>query len=279
MKKTKIILTSICLSFFVLTLMSCNASSDGNASPEMAKNILKIRDYQFTEKDFFRAINFEDEVATNGFLQAGINPNAKNEKGESALNFAIRYKEPKIAKILVEKADLNMKDDAGNTPLFTALKYKKEDLFNLLLDKGANANSTGTASETTKDQSVLYVTILQEREDLMQKLLEKGADPNLADSVGSLPLSEAVIRRSADPRIVKMLLDKGANPNATEADKTTPLMYIAENNKINPQTRLEIIQMFLDKGADKKLKDDKGKTAVDWAKQGGNKETVEFLQK
>lgn len=279
MKRIKIILTSICLSFFALAFTSCNAPGDANASPEMAKNILKIRDYQFTEKDFFRAINFEDEVATNGFLQAGINPNAKNEKGESALNFAIRYKEPKIAKILIEKADINMKDDLGNTPLFTAIKYEKEDLFNLLLDKGANPNSAGTASEQTKDQSALYVTILQEREDLMQKLLEKGADPNLADSAGSLPLSEVVIRRSADPRVVKMLLDKGANPNATEPDKTTPLMYIAENNKINPQTRLEIIRMFLDKGADKKLKNDKGQTAVDWAKQGGNKETVEFLQK
>lgn len=245
----------------------------------MAKNILKIRDYQFTEKDFFRAINFEDEVATGGFLQAGINPNAKNEKGESALNFAIRYKDPKIAKVLITKADLNLKDDAGNMPLYTALKYEKEDLFNLLLEKGASPNSVGKATENTKDQSVLFVTIFQAREDLMQKLLEKGADPNLADAAGALPLSEVVIRRDADPRVVKILLDKGANPNATESDKVTPLMYIAENNKINPQTRLDIIKMFLDKGADKKLKDDKGKTAVDWAKQGGNKETVEFLQK
>lgn len=279
MKKTKIILTSICLSLFALILTSCNTSSDGNVSPEMAKSILKIRDYQFTEKDFFRAINFEDDVATNGFLQAGMNPNAKNEKGESALNFAIRYKDSKITKILVEKADLNLKDDTGNSPLFTAIKFKKEDLFNLLLDKGADPNSSGTASEKTKNQSVLYVSILQEREDLMQKLLDKGADPNMPDSAGSLPLSEAVIRSNTDPRVVKMLLDKGANPNATEADKTTPLMYIAENNQINPQTRLEIIQMFLDKGADKKLKDEQGKTALDWAKKGGNKETVEFLQK
>lgn len=280
MNKTKIILTSICVSFFAFASISCNAPSDGgNVSPDMAKNILKIRDYQFTEKDFFRAINFEDEIATNGFLQAGINPNAKNEKGESALNFAIRYKDPKIAKVLIAKADLNLRDDAGNAPLFTALKYDKEDLFNLLLEKGADANSTGTASEYTKNQSVLYLTIIQAREDLMQKLLDKGADPNLADGSGSLPLSEAVLRRDADPRVVKMLLDKGANPNAQEADKTTPLMYIAENNKINPQTRLEIIQMFLNKGADKTLKDSKGKTAVDWAKQGGNKETVEFLQK
>ena len=280
MKKTKIIFTSVFLTLFVLTLIACNAPTDGNnVSPEMAKNILKIRDYQFTEKDFFRAINFEDDIATNGFLQAGINPNAKNEKGESALNFAIRYKDPKIAKVLITKADLNFKDDVGNMPLYTALKYEKEDLFDLLLEKGADPNSTGTASANTKNQSVLFVTIFQAREDLMQKLLEKGADPNLADAAGALPLSEVVIRRDADPRVVKILLDKGANPNATESDKVTPLMYIAENNKINPQTRLDIIKMFLDKGADKKLKDDKGKTAVDWAKQGGNKETVEFLQK
>lgn len=280
MNKVKIILTSICLSFFALALLACNSPGDGgNISPEMAKNILKIRDYQFTEKDFFRAVNFEDDVATNGFLQAGINPNAKNEKGESALNFAIHYKDPKIAKILIQKADLDFKDDTGNTPLFTALKYDKEELFNLLLDKGANANSSGSPGPNTKDQSVLYVTILKSREDLMQKLLDKGADPNLADSTGALPLSEVVIRNDADPRVVKMLLDKGANPNATEADKTTPLMYIAENNKINSQTRLEIVKMFLEKGADKKLKDDKGKTAVDWAKQGGNKETAKFLQK
>lgn len=276
MKKINIILTSLCVFLF---LASCSAPAGDNTSPEMAQNILKIRGYQFNEKDFFRAINMEDAVATNGFLQAGINANAKNEKGETALTFAIRYKDPKIARLIIEKADLSMKDDAGNSPLFIAIKDKKEDLFNLLLDKGADPNGSGTASQKTKNQSALYVSILQGREDLMQKLLEKGADPNLADSAGALPLSEAVISRDADPRVVKMLLDKGANPNAQESDKTTPLMYIAENNMINPQTRMEIIKLFLDKGADKTLKNSKGKTAADWAKQGGNKETVEFLQK
>lgn len=279
MNKIKTIFASCCLFIFLLTAVSCNAPAGENTSPEMAQNVLKLRGFQFNEKEFFRAINLEDTVATNGFLQAGINANAKNEKGETALNFAIRYKEPKIAKLIIEKADLSLKDDTGNTPLFTAIKYKKEDLFDLLLEKGANANGVGRASEKTENQTALYVAILQGREDLMQKLLDKGADPNLADSTGALPLSEAVIRPDADPRVVKMLLDKGANPNAPESDKATPLMYIAENNKINPQTRLEIIQLFLDKGADKKLKDAKGKTAVDWAKQGGNKETVEFLQK
>ena len=258
MNNGKTILTSICLFLFALTMFACGARTD-ETTPEMAQSVLKLRGYNFTEPDFFRAMNNEDGVAVRGFLQAGINPNVKNEKGETALTYSIRYKDPKIAKLLVEKADLNLRDDTGNTPLFAAIKYEKEDLFDLLLEKGADPNGSGSASEKTKNQTALYVAILQGREDLIQKLLDKGADPNIADSTGALPLSEAVIRRDANPSVVKMLLDKGANPNSQEADKVTPLMYAAENNQINPQTRNEIVQLLLDKGADKKMKDKDGK--------------------
>ncbi len=274
----KTILTSTCFFLFTLMIFSCGARTD-QTTPEMAQSILKLRGYNLTEPDFFRAMNNEDAVAVRGFLQAGINTNAKNEKGETALTYSIRYKDPKVAKILIENANLNLRDDNGNTPLFVAIKNEKEDLFDLLLEKGADANGSGRASEKTENQTALYVAILQGREDLIRKLLDENADPNIADSTGALPLSEAVIRRSANPSVIKILLDKGANPNAQESDKTTPLMFAAENNKINPQTRLEIVQLLLDKGADKKMKDKDGKTAVDWAKKGGNKNTVELLQK
>lgn len=277
MKNGKTILTSICLFVSALMIFACSAGTDEN-SPEMAQNILKLRGYKFTEPDFFRAMNMEDAVAVKGFLQAGINPNAKNEKGETALTYAILNKDPKITKLLVEKADLNLRDDNGNQPLFVAIKNKKDDLFDLLLEKGADPNSSGAPTEKTKNQTAVYVAILLSREDLLQKLLDKGADPNIADSAGALPLSEAVLRRDANPTVVKMMLDKGANPNAQESDGVTPLMYAAENKQINPQTRDEIVKMLLEKGADKTIKDKKGKTAVDWAKQGGNKETAELLQ-
>lgn len=277
MKNGKTFLTSFCFFIFALMLFSCGGRTE-ETTPEMAQNVLKLRRFKFTEPEFFRAINLEDAVAVRGFLQAGINPNAKNDKGETALNFAIRYKDPKITKVLVEQADLNLRDDNGNTPLFVAIKNKKDDLFDLLLEKGADPNSSGAPSEKTKNQTAVYVAILQSRQDLLQKLLDKGADPNIADSAGALPLSEAVLRRDANPTVVKMMLDKGANPNAQETDGVTPLMYAAENKNINPQTRDEIVQMLLEKGADKKIKDKNGKTALDWAKKGGNKETAELLQ-
>ncbi len=276
--KGKFILTSAGIFLFALTFFACGARSD-ETSPEMAQSVLKLRGFKYTEPDFLRAINLEDATAVGGFLQAGINPNAKNEKGETALTFAIRYKDPKIAKLIIEKADLNLRDGAGNTPLFAAIKFDKEDIFDLLLEKGADPNGSGRASEKTENQTALFVAIMQGREDLVKKLLDKNADPNIADSTGALPLSEAVLRRNSTPEIVKMLLDKGANPNGQEADKVTPLMYAAENKNVSSQTRNEIVQLLLAKGADKKMKDNKGKTAVDWAKQGGNKDTVELLQK
>lgn len=278
MKYKKFILTSAGIFLFALTLLACGARS-GETTPEMAQSVLKLRGFKYTEPDFFRALNLEDATAVNGFLQAGINPNAENEKGETALTYAIRYKDSKIAKLLIEKADLNLRDTTGNTPLFTAIKFKKEDLFDLLLEKGADPNGSGKSGEKTENQTALYVAVLQGREDLLKKLLDKNADPNIADSTGALPLSEAVMRRDSTPDIVRMLLEKGANPNAQESDKVTPLMYAAGNNSLNPQTHNEIVQLLLDKGADKKMKDDKGKTAVDWAKKGGNKDTVELLQK
>ena len=172
MNNGKTILTAICLFLCLLTIFACGARTD-ETTPEMAQNVLKLRGYKYTEPEFFRAINMEDAVAVRGFMQAGINPNAKNDKGETALTFAVRYKDPKIAKLLVEQADLNLRDDNGNTPLFVAIKFEKEELFDLLLEKGADPNGSGAASEKTKNQTALYVAILQGREDLIQKLLTK----------------------------------------------------------------------------------------------------------
>lgn len=277
MNYKNITLALICLSG-LFSVFACAPKSE-ETTPEMAQNIIKLRGFNFTEAEFFRAVNLEDTVAVRGFFQAGINPNAKNEKGETALTFAIPNKDSKIVKVLTDRADINLKDGNGNTPLFLAVKNLKEETFDLLLEKGADANSTGRGGGKAENQTALYAALIHGREDFVQKLLEKGADPNIADSEGSLPLSEAVVRRDADPRIVKMLIEKGANVNAQESNKTTALIYASANDKINPQTRLEIVQFLLDKGADKTIKGEDGKTALDWAKKQGNKETAELLQK
>jgi len=264
------------LLLFCFLLIGCD-SRDEKSSPEMAKNILKIRGYAFTQEDFFRAIQQNDRVAVGGFLDAGFDPNTKNKRGETALTYSIANAEFETVKLIADRADINLKDDLGQFPLHLALSKQKEEIFNYLLEKGADVN-IGGAKGNLKNQTVLYLAVTRGREDLVEKLLEKGADPNIADSEGGLPLAEACIGATVNPNIVQMLINKGANVNLAEANGVTPLMYIAENNKAPLEVRKAVVEILLKAGADKKLKDKKGKTAFDWATERKNTEIAQMLR-
>ncbi len=269
--------TLITLLFLTLTTLFYGCNRSDETTPEMAQTMLKMRGYNFTEKDFVSAVKKDDAPAVKAFLQGGMNPNAKGENGETALTAAIENSDPKIVNFLIDKADINMRDEKGNSPIHLALKKDKQEIFDALLEKNADVNVPGK-SERGKDQTVLYVAVFKNDEALVKKLLDKGANPNLADSDGSYPLSEAVLGPSINTEIVKMMLDKGANPNLQETNKATPLIYISSNSQATAQARQEVVKMLLEKGADKTIKDEKGNTALYWAKKNSNKEIVELLK-
>lgn len=272
------IFTFLILLMTFISFAGCGARSDVT-TPEMAQNMLKLRGFNFTEPEFFRAIKLNDGVAVKGFLQGGINANAKNKEGETALTHAIQYAETPLIKLIIEKAEINTRDDLGNSPLHLALTKKKEDIFKFLLEKNADVNVPGKASSKTTDQTVLYVAVARADEELVKQLLERGANPNIADSAGALPLVEAVVDTDANPNIVKMMLDKGAEVNKTEIESGAhALIFIAQNDRVSASTRTEIVKLLLDKGANKTLKDKTGKTAFDRAKENKNTETAELLK-
>lgn len=268
-----------CLFTILLVIASgsgCGARSD-ETTPEMAKSMLNLSGYQFSEEEFFRAITMEKPQIVRAFLQAGMSPNAKNKDGETALTFALQKGEEKTIKVLMESADLNMKDDKGNAPLHLAIKNDALGaIFEQMLEQGADVN-VGGAVKKTKNQTPLYVAVLKQREDAVQRLLEAGADPNIKDSEGAVPLSESVIG-VIQPNIVKMLLDKDANVNAQETNGATALMYVSSNKQTTSEKRTQTVKMLLDKGADKSLKDDKGRTAAMLAKEFDNKDVIELLK-
>jgi uncharacterized protein len=261
-----------------LFMFGCNSqSSDAPLTPDMAKNMIKLRGYEPTEAGFVKAVKSNDTAIFKAFYDAGVSPNAKDEKGESALNAAIQNSELKTIKTLAEKADLNFKDGLGNSPMYLAFQKKNEDAFNLLLEKGADVNASGTSGKIT-NQSLLYLVVTRGRDDLTAKLLEKGANPNAADSANATPLHEVCVGSEAKAETVKQLLEKGANPNAQESNGATPLIYIASNKEVVAATRVEIIKLLLAAKADKNLKTQKGKTALAWAKEVGNSDAAGLLK-
>ncbi len=269
MKKVLTILLLVIFSF------ACGARSD-ETTPEMAQSLLKVRGFNFTEDDFFKAIKQADAPAVKLFLQSGINPNARNKQGETAMTVAAAYADVPTVKNLAEKADINERDALGNTPLFNAIKKPRDEIFSYLLEKGADPNSDGTA-KNTKNQSVLYVAVLREKTDFIKKLLEKGADPNRPDSDGSLPISDLILAYRPDMEAFRMLMTKMTEVNKQEADGSTLLIFAIKNTRLSADIRREMIKSLLDKGADKNLKDKSGKTALAWAKERKITEAIELL--
>src|SRR5436853_7930940 len=68
-----------------LLLFFCAREGAEKPTPEAARRFLKLRGYEFDEPSFFKAAAAGDVLAANGFLSAGIDPNAKDENGETAL--------------------------------------------------------------------------------------------------------------------------------------------------------------------------------------------------
>jgi ankyrin repeat protein len=79
----------------------------------------------------------------------------------------------------------------------------------------------------------------------------------------------ALIANAWNLDIAEMLIGHGANVNARAQDGFTPLL--------NAGT-LELTRFLLQHGADPFAKDNRGETALDWAKQMNRKEQAALLE-
>ena len=94
-------------------------------------------------------------------------------------------------------------------------------------------------------------------------IVNKKSSPTSTSSIVKHDGGESDIWRAAEmgkTTKVKMLLNKGADPNELTARKKTPLHYACIGAK------LEIVEMLIKAGADKRLQDDFGKSPLDYCK-------------
>lgn len=87
-------------------------------------------------------INFGSSEDVRVLLEKGANPNTKTTHSESALLVAMERSDAEtteMARLLVEKgADIEEPDKAGNTPIVSAIRYKEPKVVKILLAKGAD---------------------------------------------------------------------------------------------------------------------------------------------
>lgn len=204
--------------------------------------------------------------------QALVQPeDSVNVTGIITLKDAIDTGDLAILKYLVNRkhVDVNITDDTENTPLHWAARDGYLDIVKYLVDeKGANITQRNKFSNTP-----LHYAAIHDRLDVMKYLVdEKHADINIRGRYGNVPLNWAAYYGHLD--IVKYLVD--------EQHASIYIANMNNNNAIHDAAmygRLDILKYFVEeKDADINFKGEYGRTALDWAIQGGFSEAADYLR-
>lgn len=248
------------------------------------------------------AVLYGDADAVRRVLEAGADPNARNEAGATALLWAVDDAD-KTRLLLRAGADPNSKTDDGRTPLLAATAgFPSYAVVKLLLDHGAKPN---VAVPTYRGPaSPLRNAAEAGDEAVVRLLLDRGADPK--GITGVLALAGAVNAKAAgcadilfkvadreamkpaflflappagvfggmsDPKAVRKLAEAGADVNARDPAGRSVLMLAASSDEVPAES----IRVLLDLGADVHAKAANGMTALDFARRRGPTPVVDLL--
>jgi ankyrin repeat protein len=199
---------------------------------------------------------------------AHINDTAKS--GNTALLIACSgYGQYKTIQWLIDNsADPLAKRWGAETALMRAAQFSDTMTINLLLSKGLDINAHPWGF------TPLMYAVRMGNWPAVLCLVNHGADVNIADENNNPPVQWAAVADNAEA--VNAMLPGTKNINAPDIRSgMTPLMWATYNEHDSPQ----IIQAFLDKGADVNIKAKDGSTALSWALKKGNTQTVALLRK
>lgn len=228
-----------------------------------------------------------NESIVVALLAAGARPNEKNEHGETALMKAAENGQAAILKFLLDPdsvgkaADellkkagveiklgasglargetlVNAQDDKGQTALIRAARKNQSEAVSILLRPSANP-----LLKTKDGATALFIAVNEGHLDTVKVL----AGPNfwsnayqarlLGDSKGMTPLLVAI--QKGDKELVVEMLN---------------VPWFENNTNETPEIRAKKLAEYVNQ-----TKDRSGKTALDYAKEGGHKDIIELLAK
>jgi Txe/YoeB family toxin of toxin-antitoxin system len=197
-----------------------------------------------------------------------IDVNMRNDSGVNALLFAAGKGDEEIVKLLLNhsKIDLNIQDNEGFTALGYATSIGCEKIVELLLDcSKINFNVQDNNGFTVLDDA-----IINGHKGIVELLLDRlNIDINREDSNAAL---RAVVYGREE--IIKLFLEKGLDVNKTYgSEKNTLLMIAAEAGN------LPIVNLLLEQpNINVNAVNDKGETALDFAKRSKRKKIIRLIQ-
>lgn len=119
--------------------------------------------------------------------------------------------------------------------------------------------------------NMLHVAVARNAPDLAEALIQKGVPINQADANGQTPLHFAA--EIYDLKSAASMLSHGGNPNVQDKYGNSPLWKATFNARGN----YEMVKLLMAHDADPGIKNNAGRSSLDFAIQIGDDELVEIL--
>lgn len=177
---------------------------------------------------------------------------------------AIEMDQPEVvSQLLARGFDPNSPSPKGTPAVILTHQKKSFKVLDVLVDwKKTNLNVLSADGET-----LLMLAAINNHLSLADKLIAKGADIN---KPGWTALHYAASKGYT--KMIRLLLDQQAYVDAESPNGTTPLMMAAGySNEMS-------VKLLLEEGADPRIRNKLGLSALDMARQAGKEDSTKYLQ-
>lgn len=212
------------------------------------------------------AVNFGNKKICRVLHAAGVDINAKNDIGETALHYMNRP-DASFRFFVKNKADIDACDNNGETVLFRAVYNDCYKFVPALIDAGADVNFRNKKGETPlfKASSCNFCEIIT-------ILFIAGAKIDVVNNKGENLLHEAA--GCEDTLAAEFYIAHGIDINSVDNNGNTALHHAVMNDF---QTDVKFVQFLLASGIDEKIKNNEGDTAIDLAKLIDNQRMIDVI--
>ncbi|MEE8526122.1 MAG: ankyrin repeat domain-containing protein [Thermoanaerobaculia bacterium] len=242
------------------------AATGARADAVKALKKLDRQGLEFTSAAFLIQVFLGHTKIVELYLEAGMSPDASDEKGETALHSAARMDSAEtIAALLAAKARVDSRAVDGDTPLCLAAGAGRPTNVELLVAAGADVNAVCSFTNTP-----LHLTAGQGDTASLNRLLDAGARVEARERHGETPLIVAASRDSLAN--VLALLAAGADVGARSSGGNTAL------HEAVSRRQTEIVRTLLDASADPNAKHSAGRSPLDEARRFGTSDLVALLE-
>jgi uncharacterized protein len=260
------------LAFFSFASVVC--ARDRCAETAQAVQELKPDDQFQAASLLFKAAHLGCETEALALLDRGAAVDARDRDGKTALVKAAEANKLALMKLLLERgADPNARATDGSTPLLFAAQEDRGPAVALLLERGADPNLANRKGLRPLDAAAFNGST-----ETVAALLKSGADPNALDDEGKSAIVYAAGHGYA--AVVVQLLDAGVAIDRPYGHGLTALMWAAGHDTSAGVDDVDgTIKTLLARGATVDLKDDRGKTAADIARELGHEQAARLLER